>query len=569
MTRRLLLIACLALLATPAFAQTPGYDLGSIMTAYHDAATKFGTNLTTAAVSLCYKLFALDLAWAIIARLLKGPDAVEMLTVLVMRVMWMGLVVWVMNNPSVPLSVVNSFIQLGKDGAGTSAIGPGDVLGQGIDLVHLMMTKFSDNANIAGVPVPAGMAAMTNPFAAFLIGGCLIVILVCYSMLAAQFAVAWIQLWFYIAVYPIALAFGVMKWTKDIAMKIITTPLVYGIRFLAIYFVISVGTGLASEFGTQIANLSLNDLSPVWTVMGGSVLLLVLSMKVPTLASDLLGGTASTSAADGVGAVMAGGGAIAAAAGGIYATGAKAGSSVSTAVKAGFDAISSATSMGRGASQAAAGAAGSIPGVGGGSASPAASLAGAANPGTAAAGQAQPPAPPMAAASAAAAAVPPAPPAPSMSTGASAPAAPSSGTAAAPASGDRATPPAPQSAGPAAQPAAPAGTSAPATSSAAAPADAERPTPPAPPLAGPAAGPAAPPAPPAPVAPAAPAPSLGDTAAPSIGGQEASQSTPQDQPKAPANAAAKASAQAAQRVLDEMQKTSGGGSGIQTHHGDE
>eukprot|EP01133_Synstelium_polycarpum_P000038 gene38-51_t len=560
---RLLLLAGLLLLTSPAFADTPtGYDLGTIMNKYHDAATAFGANITSIALSLCYKLFAIDLAWALIGRLLKGADAVEMLTVVIMRTMWMGLILWVMNNPSVPLSVVNSFIQIGKDGAHTSAISPGEVFWQGIDLVNLMMSKLADNATIAGIPVPAGVAAMTNPFAAFLVGGSLIIIIVCFGMLAAQFAVAWIQLWFYIAVYPIALAFGVMKWTKDIAMKIITTPLVYGIRFLALYFVIAVGTGLASDFGTEIAKLSLTDLTPIWTVLAGSVMLLVLAMKVPTLASDLLGGTASMSAADGVGAVVAGGGAIAAAAGGIYAAGGMAKSSVGSAIQAGSNAISALSGMGRGPGQAAAGAAGSIPGVSSGSASPAASLAGAANPGAAAAGQAQPPAPTMAAASPAAVA---APPAPAMSAGASSPAAPASSAAAAPAFGDRATPPAPQSAGPTTQPEAPAGTTTPAASSqapAAPPAEAERSTPPAPPLAGP-------PAPPVPVAPAAPAPSLGDTAAPSIGGQEASQSTPQDQPKAPANAAAKTSAQAAQRVLDEMQKTSGGGAGIQTQHGDE
>lgn len=362
----LLLTLGLLMIASPAFADTTGYDLGSIMDKYQSAATQFGSNITAVALKLCYTLFAIDLAWTVLGRLLKGSDIVEIGTTLIMRVMWVGLVVWVINNPSVPLAFVNGFIQLGKTGANTSAISPGDVFWQGIDLVNMMMTKFSDNATVAGVPVPAGIAAMANPFAAILIGIALIVIVVCYAMLAAQFAVAWVQLWFYLAVYPIVLAFGAMKWTKDIAMKVITTPLVYGVRFMAIYFIMTVGTTLAQDFGTEIGNLSLTNLTPIWTILAGSVLLFMLTLKVPTLAADLLGGTASLSAGDGVGAGLVAGGAVAAVAGGAYAAGSTLANGVGGAIKAGQAAITQAREKGAtgvmGTAASAAGAVGSAVG---------------------------------------------------------------------------------------------------------------------------------------------------------------------------------------------------------------
>ena len=336
----------LLIITTPAFADTTGYDLGTIMDKYQTAATQFGLNITSVANKLCYTLFTIDLVWTVLGRLLKGSDAVEIGTTLIMRVMWIGLVVWVINNPSVPLAFVNGFIQLGKTGANTSAIGPGDVFWQGIDLVNMMMTKFSDNATVAGVPVPAGIAAMANPFAAVLIAVALIVIIVCFAMLAAQFAVAWIQLWFYLAVYPIVLAIGAMRWTKDIAMKVITTPLVYGVRFMAIYFIIAVGTTLAQDFGAEIGNLSLTNLTPIWTILSGSVLMLMLTMKVPTLAADLLSGTASLSAGDGVGAGLVAGGAVAAVAGGAYAAGSTLANGVSGAIQAGQAAITQAREKG-------------------------------------------------------------------------------------------------------------------------------------------------------------------------------------------------------------------------------
>ncbi len=355
-----LMAACLLLAASPAFA-TGEYDLGSIMTQYQTAATQFGQNITSIALKLTYTLFTIDISWLVASRILKNADTVEIGTAVIMRLMWVSFVIWIINNPSVPLAFVNSFIQIGKTGAGTSAISPGDVFWQGIDLVNLMMTKFSDNATVAGVPVPAGIAAMSNPFAAILIGMALIIIVVCFAILAAQFAVAWVQLWFYLAVYPIVLAFGALKFTRDMAMKVITTPIVYGVRFMAIYFIIAVGMTLAAAFGTEIANLSLTNLAPIWTVLAGSVLLLMLTLKVPTLASDLLGGTASLSAGDGVGAGLVAGGAIGAVAGGAYALGTGAANGVAGAIKAGQSAITQAREKGASGMMATtAGAAGAI-----------------------------------------------------------------------------------------------------------------------------------------------------------------------------------------------------------------
>ncbi|MBX9431295.1 P-type conjugative transfer protein TrbL [Ralstonia pseudosolanacearum] len=356
-----LLVAGLLVLATPAFADTGGYDVGNIMDKYQTAAQQFGTAISGAALKLCFTLFTIDLVWTVLGRLIKGADTAEIGVAVIFRVMWMGLVLWVMNNPSVPLAFVNGFIQLGKTGANTSVISPGDVFWQGVDLVNVMINSFADNATVAGVPVPAGIAAMANPFAAVLIGTSLLVIIICYAMLAAQFAVAWIQLWFYLAVYPIVLAFGAMKWTKDVAMKVFTTPLVYGVRFMAIYFIIAVGTTLAQDFGNEIAQLSLTNLKPIWTVLAGSVLLFMLTLKVPTLASDLLSGTASLSAGDGAAGALAAGGAIGAAAGAMYAGGSTVANGLAGAIRAGQSAITQAREKGAtGLVPTAAGAAGAV-----------------------------------------------------------------------------------------------------------------------------------------------------------------------------------------------------------------
>lgn len=535
----------LLLAASPAFAE---YDLGSIMDQYQTAATQFGQNITSVALKLCYMLFTIDLAWTVAGRVLRGSDTVEIGVAVIMRLMWVSLVVWIINNPSVPLAFVNGFVQLGKTGANTSAISPGDVFWQGIDLVNLMMSKFADNSTVLGVPVPAGISAMTNPFAALMIGAALIGIIVCFAMLAAQFAVAWIQLWFYLAVYPIVLAFGAMKWTRDIAMKVITTPLVYGVRFMAIYFIIAVGTTLAQSFGTEIGNLSLTNLTPIWTVLAGSVLMFMLTLKVPALGADLLSGTASLSVGDGASGAVASGGALAAIAGGAYAAGGVVANGVGGAIRAGQAAIAQAREKGAmGVMGTAAGAAGAIGSAAGeatmesikdfGSESLGGRLAGRMDTKTASIREAK-------AAGSAMPAVPggqlPAPAAPPAQGSDSAPAAPKVAQIATTAGSDappeptRATPTAPVAiAAPMAAVSAPQA-SAPAATIGATVTDAMA----------------------APVAPTSG--SAGSATAPS---------TPQ-QP--PASSASSKAVDAAKTVVDEVQKTSGiGGGMVQTHHGDE
>jgi len=72
-TKWFLVVACLMLIASPAFA-TGEYDLGSIMTQYQTAATQFGQNITSIALKLTYTL----------------PDS----TVIFGHGIWFGLLLW-------------------------------------------------------------------------------------------------------------------------------------------------------------------------------------------------------------------------------------------------------------------------------------------------------------------------------------------------------------------------------------------------------------------------------------------------------------------------------------------
>jgi type IV secretion system protein TrbL len=358
--RLLVVVSVLFCMCGPTFAAE--FDLGQVLDKYQSVSQQFGVAIASAAKKLAFLLFTIDLAWMLISKLIKSADSVELLTAAAMRVIWLGFLLFLMN-AQVLTSVIDGFRQLGKESSGLSVFSPGDVFLQGVDLVNTITTRFAANANIMGVPVPAGVIAMTNPLIAITLGLAIIIIILAYLMMTAQYVAIMLQMYFYLACYPIVLAMGATKFGNDMSMKAISAAIVLGVRFLAMYFVMNVASSMAEIMGEQLAEMSVTNLSPLWTVLGMAGLLAFLAMKIPQMASDLLSGTASVSGGDMVAtAAMAGAGVGAVAGGAIGAAKAVGGAanSVAGAIKAGSSALAQSKASGASGFGAVSGAAGAI-----------------------------------------------------------------------------------------------------------------------------------------------------------------------------------------------------------------
>ena len=329
---------------TPALAAGQA-DLGLVIQQYQTASAQFGTTIAQAAKWLVVTLATIDLSLLVIGKLLRTEGPQEILVAVIMRALWYGFLVFLMN-VNIMTDVVQGFWKLGANASGISIFNPSDVFWQGIDLVNKMTTAFANNATIAGVPVPAGLAAAANPLVAFMLGMVIILIVLAFLILTAQYSVILVQMYFYLACYPLIVAFGGIKHGRDMTMKAISGAIVIGVRFLAIYFVLYAAQMMATTMGQQLANFSITDMSPMWAVFGMSGLLAFLALKVPQMASDLLGGTASLSGGDMIGAAAVAAGGVAAAAGGAAALAGGAVNGVAGAVKAGNAAIGQAQEKG-------------------------------------------------------------------------------------------------------------------------------------------------------------------------------------------------------------------------------
>jgi type IV secretion system protein TrbL len=357
--RNLWLVVLLLLgVSSPAFAQQ--FDLGTALQQYQTASAQFASTIATAAKWLAVTLATIDFSLLILQKLIRSEGPQEIMVAVIMRVMWYGFLTFLMN-ASVMAAIINGFLQLGKNASGISVFNPADVFWQGIDLVNVMTTAFADNANIAGVPVPAGLAAAANPLVAFMLGMTIILIVISFLILTAQYAVILVQMYFYLACYPIIVAMGGIKYGRDMTTKAVSGAIVIGVRFLAIYFVMFAAQQMATTMGQQLANFSIADMSPMWAVFGMSGLLAFLALKVPQMAADLLGGTASLSGGDAVAAGAVAGGAAGAVAGTVANVATGTANGVAGAIRAGQSAISQARERGAtGMVSTAVGAAGAV-----------------------------------------------------------------------------------------------------------------------------------------------------------------------------------------------------------------
>ncbi|AKU20774.1 hypothetical protein ACZ75_03880 [Massilia sp. NR 4-1] len=320
-------------------------DVGGVLTQFQTASTKFGTEVLIAAKWLAITLAVIDMSLMLLMKQLNGEGPQEIGVAVIMRVMWYGFLTFLMNVATMT-ALIGGFRTLGETASGITIVNPADIFFQGVDVVNIFMSKFAENANVGGVPVPAGFAAAANPLVALMVGVVLILIILSFLVITAQYAVILVQMYFFLACYPLIVSFGALKHGRDMTTKTISGAIVIGVKFLAIYFILFAAQQMAVGMGDVLKDFSIADLTPMWTCFGMAGLLAFLALKVPQMAADLLSGTASLSGGDVMAAAAVGGGAAAAMAGGAAALAGGAASSVGGAIKAGSAAIDQARASG-------------------------------------------------------------------------------------------------------------------------------------------------------------------------------------------------------------------------------
>jgi type IV secretion system protein TrbL len=322
---RLFSIFVLLLICDFTWAAAGEVDMGGIIEQYKATSAKFGSIITKVAMGILLTLFAIEVHWSIVQRWGNVDGRVEDISilsvigpVLIKNVMRTGFLYWVITGDILRL-IVKGFSMLGEQASGQAITSPGDIFFIGVDIANGLTKGMSENlANSTGI-VDAALAAMNGVLPALIVGLACFFIILSFMVITAQYAIIQVQLYFFLAIYPLLMAFGATRFGKDFSAKQFSAAIVIGIRLVAIYFVVGVAGGIGDLLESSLAKLSLEDLSPLWAAVGVSGLLGFLALKLPAMASDVVSGSASLSAGDGMAAgsaLSAAGGAVGGAAAG-------------------------------------------------------------------------------------------------------------------------------------------------------------------------------------------------------------------------------------------------------------
>lgn len=191
------------------------------------------------------------------------------------------------NGPAIAQSIINSMRQLAANALGTSTgISPSSI----VDIAFVILTKVSSAASIWSPMISTIMITVA------------IIVLVVMALIAINMLIMLVSAWVLCYAGVIFLGFGGSKWTSDIAINYLRTVLSIGIQLFTMTLIIGIGQSFLDQYFSIIKN-DIPDLNSLIVLLLASIILLVLTNKLPLLLSGVVGG-ASLQGIGGFGAGM-------------------------------------------------------------------------------------------------------------------------------------------------------------------------------------------------------------------------------------------------------------------------
>lgn len=321
--------------------------LDSLLDKFQQVAGTWTTVIADYANWLFWGLVLISMVWTFGMMAMQGEGLTGVLAEIVRFLPSLVFYYLLINGPSISQSISNSMRQLAANALGISTgISPSSI----VDMAFAILTKVSSAASIWSPMISTIMITVA------------IVVLVVMSLIAINMLIMLVSAWVLCYAGVILLGFGGSKWTSDIAINYLRTVLSIGIQLFTMTLIIGIGQSFIDQYFSLIKD-DVPDLNSLIVLLLASIVLLVLTNKLPLLLSGVVGG-ASLQGIGGFGAGMITGAAATAISGaGAMAMGASAQvSGGASALKAAFESAQAAMAEESGSG----GGGGSAGGFGGG-----------------------------------------------------------------------------------------------------------------------------------------------------------------------------------------------------------
>jgi type IV secretion system protein TrbL len=249
-----------------------------------------------AATSLFWILAGISCSWTLIMLVLKRADLLEICVELVRFIMSTGFFFWILTNAAdFAQKIVASLWMLGGQAAGTgNAIYPGDLITLG------MKVLMNSSGQLTWV--------MVSPAAGIPFVLALIILIIC-ALIAVNMIFLLSASWVVLYAGIIFLGFGGCRWTSDMAVNYYRTILGIGISLMVMELVIGIGQKFLED---MVASSGANpDIPGMATIMVATIIVAVLSHRLPSMVSQIAVGSGHHGAIGGIGLLTAMGTALA------------------------------------------------------------------------------------------------------------------------------------------------------------------------------------------------------------------------------------------------------------------
>lgn len=297
--------------------------LDNLLDKYQQVASTWTTVLGDYANWLFWGLVLISMVWTFGMIAMKGGGFQDLLAEVVRFFAINGFFFFFLKNgPAISKSIIDSLRELAGNALGTgNGISPSSI----VDMAFVILTKVSSAASIWSPMISTIMITVA------------IIVLVVMSLIAVNMLIMLVSAWVMCYAGIILLGFGGSKLTSDITVNYLRTVLSVGIQLFVMTLIIGIGQSFIDQYFSVIKD-DVPDLNSLIVLLLASIVLLVLTNRLPQLLSGVVGG-ASLHGMGGFGAGMIAGAATTAisSAGSIALSASAQASGGASALKAAFE----------------------------------------------------------------------------------------------------------------------------------------------------------------------------------------------------------------------------------------
>ncbi|HBN1142768.1 TPA: P-type conjugative transfer protein TrbL [Escherichia coli] len=262
--------------------------LDNLLDKYQQVASTWTTVLGDYANWLFWGLVLISMVWTFGMIAMKGGGFQDLLAEVVRFFAINGFFFFILKNgPAISKSIIDSLRELAGNALGTgNGISPSSI----VDMAFVILTKVSSAASIWSPMISTIMITVA------------IIVLVVMSLIAVNMLIMLVSAWVMCYAGIILLGFGGSKLTSDITVNYLRTVLSVGIQLFVMTLIIGIGQSFIDQYFSVIKD-DVPDLNSLIVLLLASIVLLVLTNRLPQLLSGIVGG-ASLHGMGGFGAGM-------------------------------------------------------------------------------------------------------------------------------------------------------------------------------------------------------------------------------------------------------------------------